>query len=299
MARTNLMTLALVACLFAAAAVLCGAHVFDIEANNTQPEPAPANSTTTVPQIDDDTFRWINTGVLIAAILVGLLWCFVGYRVLRISLFFGGFILFYFVTFEALHAIPKVDAALAPWIVMAIAAGVGILGGILVIFVFKAGIFLMGFILGSVAAVIVVSFTPLNTIINENIQGASTFWVFIACVVGLGIVVGILAVIFVKFIVVIVTACNGSFVIIAAVDRITEWNLLHVLTGVFNRTVPLVAMDWKNYQTYVIFGGLILLAVAGIVIQFRFTARGHRHDEKDRKPSGEDEYPLLHGIQDA
>jgi hypothetical protein len=299
MARSHAMTLALVACLFAAFAVLSSAYAFDNDPNATHPEPAPSNSTSTGPQIDDNTLLWINIGVLIAVILVGLIWCFAGYRVLRISLFFGGFILFYFVTYEGLHAIPKVAAALADWILMAIAAGVGILGGILVIFVFKAGIFLMGFILGSVAAVIVVSFTPLNTIINENIQGASTFWVFIACVVGLGIVVGILAIIFVKFIVVIVTACNGSFVIMAAVDRLTGWNLLHVLTGVFNRTVPLVAMDWKNYQTYVIFGGLILLAVAGIVIQFRFTARGHRHDDKDRKPSGEDEYPLLHGIQDA
>jgi hypothetical protein len=46
----------------------------------------------------------------------------------------------------------------------------------------------------------------------------------------------------------------------------------------------------------VIFGGLIVLAIAGIVVQAKFTARNHHHDPAvmaNRKPKGEDDIPLL------
>jgi len=253
------------------------------------------------PNIDANTWLWINRGTLIAAILVGLIWCFAGYRVLRVTLFLAGFILLYFVSFSLLSSFPQVTDVLRPWVIMAISAGIGLLGGILVVVVFKIGVFIMGFIFGAILAIVVISFTPLQGVINANIQSNVTVYVFFGSVVGLGIIVGILAIIFIKFIVVIVTACNGSFVIMSSIDKLApSFGIFQILSGVFqrNNTVPTNTLDWTSYQTYVVLGGLVLLAIAGIAIQFRFTARGHHHDDKDRKPK-EDEYPLLNGIQDV
>jgi len=267
--------------------------------NNGTNGTVPANSTLP-PNVDANTWLWINRGTLIAAILVGLIWCFAGYRVLRITLFLAGFILLYFVSFSLLSSFPQVTDALAPWIIMSISAGIGLLGGILVVVVFKIGIFIMGFIFGAILAVVVISFTPLQGVINANIQSNVTIYVFFGSVVGLGVLVGILAIIFIKFIVVIVTACNGAFVIMSSIDALApNFGIFQILSGVFQRNVPTNTLNWTSYQTYVVLGGLILLAIAGVAIQFRFTARGHHHDDKGRKPKGEDEYPLLNGIQDV
>jgi len=267
-------------------------------ANGTSASPAATPTDTTIgAPLADQGYQYINYGTLAAAILVGLAWCFAGYRLLRLALFFAGFILFYFITFETLTAIDAVRAALQPWIIMAIAAGVGLLGGILVVFVFKVGVFIMGFIFGAAIAIYVVSFTTLSRLIISNVDASWGIWVFAAAVVGLGILVGILAVVFVRFVMVIVTACNGAFVVMSSIDAlIPGWNVMGIIGSIFHKDIKVSEIDFKDFRFYVIFGGLLILALAGIFVQFRFTARGYKHEEAKKK---EDEYPLLNGIQDA
>jgi len=48
--------------------------------------------------------------------------------------------------------------------------------------------------------------------------------------------------------------------------------------------------SWTNYQTYVIFGGLLVLSVAGVVVQAKLTAK---KEPTNAKPEGEEGYPLL------
>jgi hypothetical protein len=257
--------------------------------SNTGTQPNPPEG----PKIDPATMNWIIIGILSATILVGLVWIVAGYRLLKPALFIAGFVLFYYIGYNVLSNFTK----LSDWINMAISAGAGILGGILLVAVFKIGVFVMGFIFGAVVAIVVVSFTPLNGLIVNNITNSMwTIWVFIGCIVGLGILVGIFALILTRPIVIFVTSWNGAFLVMSAVDRLTSWNKLHIISGVFSRSVPFRVLRWTDYQTYVIFGGLIVLALAGIVIQAKFTARNHHHDPevmKNRKPRGEDDIPLL------
>jgi len=257
--------------------------------SNTGAEPNPPQG----PKIDPVTMNWVVIGIMSATILVGLAWIFAGYRLLKPALFIAGFILFYYIGYNVLSNFTK----LADWINMCISAGAGILGGVLLVLVFKIGVFIMGFIFGAVVAIVVVSFTPLNSLIVSNVSNSMwTYWVFLGCIVGLGILVGIFAIVLTRPIVIFVTSWNGAFLVMSAIDRLTNWNKLHIISGIFSHAVPFRSLSWTDYQTYVIFGGLIVLALAGIVIQAKFTARNHHHDPevmKNRKPRGEDDIPLL------
>jgi len=253
-----------------------------------------------LPNVDCSNSEAIEYTIAAVIIVIGLIWTFFGYRLIRVVLFFAGAILFAFVTYQTLSAIPQVAEKLEPIYILLIAAGAGLLGGIIVLLLFKVGIFLLGFMFGAVVGVVVMSFTPLTTTISDNIHATYTTWVILACVVGLGILCGILAVVFIRPIVIFITAWNGSFIVMQAVDRMAKTNLLYILQAVFNRKVEIRTLDAANWPVYVMFGGLVLLALLGILVQARFTARGHHHDpQHNRKPKGEEEYPLVHGIQDV
>jgi hypothetical protein len=251
------------------------------------------DSSDVIVNVDPAVLGWIQIAIMAATILIGLIWCFAGYRLLKPVLFIAGFVVMFFIAYNVLSTFTK----LADWINLAISAGAGILGGVLLLFVFKIGVFIMGFIFGAVVAVVAVSFTPLNGLITKNIASETwTIWVFVGCIVGLGILVGIIAVLLTRPIVIFVTSWNGAFMVMSAIDRLTKWGKLHILQGIFSRTVAYRPFTWTEYQTYVIFGGLIVLAIAGIVVQAKFTARNHHHDPAvmaNRKPKGEDDIPLL------
>jgi len=244
--------------------------------------------------VDPAIVGWVQIAIMAATILIGLIWCFAGYRLLKFMLFVAGFIVLFFIAYNVLSTYATM---LAPWIVLIISAGAGLLGGFLLFFLFRLAVFVMGFIFGAVVAVLAVSFTPLNGIITSHISSQTwTIWVFVGCIVGLGVLVGIIAVLLTRPIMIFVTSWNGAFLVMSAIDRLTKWGKLHIITGIFSRTVPYNPPTWTDYQTYVIFGGLILLGIVGIVIQARFTARNHHHDPRvmaNRKPTGEDDIPLL------
>jgi len=279
--------------------------------NNASSQPTPGNASQNntpgcnipdmpnIQGVDCDKMKWAHYGVAGLTILVGLVWCFFGYRVLRVGLFLAGFILLSFVTYQTLSAFPTVTNGLgqySDYIILGIAALLGIIGGVLVLKLLKLGVFFMGFIFGAVIAVVVVSFTPLISVISANINLGYTKWVVLACIVGLGILCGIVAVIFIRPIVIFVTAWNGAFVVMYPVDKMIGTDLLHILKGAFTGSMSLQRIDPATWPPYVIFGGIVLLGIAGIVVQTRLTSRGHHHDHTGRKPFGEDEIPLIQDV---
>jgi hypothetical protein len=268
--------------------------------NLTEPpkQPSKQDPSTKGPSVDDDIqqkLKWVKIGYLSAAILLGLVWCSFGYRLIKPVLFVCGFVLAYFVAFNILISHVPITT-LKPWMDMAIAAGAGLLGGIILVLLFRVGVFFMGFIFGAVIASLVVAFSPLNGILLKSVNGDVSIWVFAAVIVGLGILVGIVAVLLTRPIFILVTACNGSYMVMASIDELAGFHRLRVMTKIFaGQTAPLQALSYQSYDVYVVFGGLILLALVGIIIQARFTARGWHHDPAvlNRKPKGQDDIPLL------
>lgn len=107
------------------------------------------------------------------------------------------------------------------------------------------------------------------------------------------------------------TACDGAFLVAYSVDQLASLHVLSLLNAIFTRQIPAYTVEyaiflsygislvetsnsWSDWRIYVIFGGMILLVVAGLIVQFRFTARNFHFGEKKEKK--EDEYPLL--VQD-
>lgn len=259
-----------------------------------------------IPGVDCDQMKWAHYAVASLTILIGLVWAFFGYRILKIVLFLAGFVLLSYVTYQTLFAFKEVPQAMgqySDYIILGIAAVMGILGGLLILKLFRIGVFCLGFIFGAVVAVVVVSFTPLISVISNStsVDPKFTMWITLACIVGLGILCGILAVIFIRPVVIFVTAWNGAFMAMYAVDKMAKTDLLHILKGVFNWKMPVKPIDPKDWPPYVIFGGLVLIAVLGIIVQSKITARGvrrnaHGNESDTRKPLGEDEIPLIQDV---
>jgi len=276
------------------AAVLSGAPVGSPSPPPKAPPPVPTPSADPdlPPNLDENTWLWIQRGLFIALIVVGLAWCFVGYRLWKVILFLAGAVLFFYITFECMTALAK---SVPYWVSLLIALGAGIAGGVLSMLVWKIGIFILGFLAGAFIAMCAIAFTPLSTLIATNLATSSAaLWVTIACIVGLGIIVGIIAVFVAKHLIIISSALNGAVMIgmgSAALANRKLFTFLHMIftSGQLKQNFDL---NWQSaWPDWVILFGMVVLAVAGAVVQYRFTARNWSHDHP--RGTGEEEFPLL------
>jgi len=244
--------------------------------------------------VDQNTWDWILRGMYILQILIGLAMCFAGYRLFKPALFVAGFVLFFYICLSLL----KSKTSLAIWIDIAISAGAGVIGGVLMILVWKVGAFIMGFMAGALLAFMVVSFTPLSEMIQQSgVAGSAPFWIFLASVVGLGILVGIAAIFLVKHVIIFSSAINGAINVGIAVSYLASLKTFNTLITLFDSTaVPenkeIKWNDLAGWPLWLLLGGIVILAVAGVVVQYKFTSRNFDHDPA-KKPKGEEEFPLL------
>jgi len=242
------------------------------------------------PNIDETTWLWILRGLFIALIVVGLAWCFAGYRLFKILLFLAGFVLFFFICLEVLSNQVK---QLAFWISLLISVGAGIAGGVLMILVIKIGFFVVGFLAGSFSACCLIAFTPLSTLIASNVENAVTIWVTLACIVGAGIVVGVVAVFLTKHVIIVSSAITGAIMIGAGVDFLADLKLFGFVNALFSGHVPrnIIGLNiTRDWPVWLLLFGIVAFAVGGAIVQYRVSAKEYSHEQK---PRGEEEYPLL------
>ena len=140
-----------------------------------------------------------GAGALTAGIVIalGLVACFFGYRLLRIVLAILGFILGALLGFVVATSLGAGDT------VALVAALVGgLIGAALLAFVYKLGVFLVGAVAGAV----------LGGIIGASLGGSLQ----IAAVVVAAVLVGIVAVLFQRVVIILATAFTGSWVVVQA-----------------------------------------------------------------------------------
>jgi len=270
------------------------------------PTPSPPSNPTppaddVPPNLSKEAWDWIKRGMFIALILVGLAWCFAGYRLFKPVLFTAGFVAFFFITIEILTTTTR--APIAGWISLAISAAVGIIGGVLMILVFKVGVFLIGFIAGALLAMLAVSFTQLSTLIMTNVAASWSFWVFLACVVGLGVLVGVAGLFFVKHVVIVASGVSGAIMIGLGADRLIPesvhpvkvFDVLHYAFQGFGVPSKVISGELKSaWPTWVILAGILVFAVGGVFVQYKWTSQNFSHEpEQKPKGTGEEEFPLL------
>jgi len=243
-----------------------------------EPEPAPVPAPMDPEQAK--IYGYVDLAIQIASIVLGVLWLFLGYRLIKVVLFLAGFVVFFFVVFALLA---KYQTTLALWLCYIIAGAAGIICGALLVLLRKVGYFLMGFVMGAVVAAVIVGGTPLVSFFSSGL-------IPLIIILSTGLVVAIATVFLQKILLVIATAVSGAYMVGTTVDNLAFGTsvgkiLINIITNFGSKIDP--PSDWKPY---VVLGGIVVLAIVGMIVQFLFTARGHEEEEKKTDEEG---IPLL------
>jgi hypothetical protein len=226
---------------------------------------------------DGDTGYWNAYLICVAIVLifVGLLFVSYGYRLFRIVVILTGFFLFGGATYLILYyALGEFH-----WWIILIALVVGLLGGVLLHFLYIVAIFCLGFLLGFVLSTVTWGGYLADWIYGDAIPTYFQVitWVVIVLAAVLG---GVLAIKFQKFLIVLATSVVGGYGIIAGADYlIGDGRFAASLSSIFSGIpVSYYTYPWGGmWMSYLMFVAWALVSVIGVIIQLRVTGKHHDH----------------------
>jgi hypothetical protein len=188
--------------------------------------------------------------IIIASIAFGSISCFFGYRIFRLILGILGF----FLGALAAGGIAFYLTNGSQIIVLIAALAGGIIGAGIFALLYFVGIFVLGAILGGL----------IGTLISTALGGSLQFFIQII----LAIVGGVIALIFQKFMIIIATAFSGSWSIVTGIYYFITGDL--ELYRMFQHPGNLFIM---NVNFYIMLLCWLILAIIGIVIQYKITQK--------------------------
>ncbi|MCH7949731.1 MAG: DUF4203 domain-containing protein [Candidatus Dadabacteria bacterium] len=181
--------------------------------------------------------------LLTAVVLLGLLICFFGYRMFRFVLAIAGFIIG--ASFVAGFGFTLTDGKEIVVILIAAVAG-GLIVGALFLFLYSAGVFLVGAIFG------ILLFSGIIGFVNSN---TSPILYILPALVG-----GILALLLQKFMIILITSFTGAWVSVMAV--------LYFISSDFSPfRLEFLDLIGEN-QTYRIVFSWLALGMLGFITQY-------------------------------
>jgi len=187
-----------------------------------------------------------------------------GYRYFKATMFFSGFVFGALVTY-----VICLEENLLPFEgKIGVAAGAGILCGLITMLVHYVGVFLTGFHLGFLGAVAGLS-------VSELFVEASSKWTPIGSVFGAGLVCALLALRFQRVATVLSTAALGAALMTAAVDYFVEDSQL--LMYAVHRLKAMRSEDPLCWYGWIVVALGPSVFLVGIVVQFFVTGRGRDH----------------------
>ena len=187
---------------------------------------------------------WAGQLAAPTALAAGLLTCFLGYRLLKVTLGITGFII-------GMAGGWALGMSLAPdsnVIALICALVAGVIGAGLCVWLFFLGIFLLGASAGAIAG------AALFSVAASQTQPILLFL--------LAILFGLFALVLQKFMIIVSTAFGGSYLVTAGI--------LHLLSGVHNVSPP-----WFDHlqpgsaRDYVAFFLWLVFGVAGMSFQYK------------------------------
>eukprot|EP01116_Phalansterium_solitarium_P008186 TRINITY_DN2161_c0_g1_i2.p1 TRINITY_DN2161_c0_g1~~TRINITY_DN2161_c0_g1_i2.p1 ORF type:complete len:264 (-),score=16.87 TRINITY_DN2161_c0_g1_i2:305-1096(-) len=198
-------------------------------------------------------------------IAVGLVFAFFGYRLFKFTLFLCGFIVSGGATYFVLTAYVDLENQYI-WFV---SLGAGIVGGIVLLFLWTIGIFLLGALLGFALVALAMS------VRNGGLIPIP--WVRYAVYAGVPFFGGVLAVAKEKIFISVATSLAASFSVIACVDYFAG-----NVGGGFYELVPYIIQGQTDQiradpVTYAEIAACLVLAVFSCGVQLFFTGRKHDH----------------------
>lgn len=174
---------------------------------------------------------------------MGLLICFFGYRIFRLVLAIAGFIIG--ASFVAGVAYTLTNGNDLIVILIAALAG-GIISALVLIFLYSAGVFILGALFG------IILFSGVLVISNIN---TNPFLYIVPALMG-----GVMAIFLQKFTVVLITSFIGAWVAVIGA--------LYVINTDFNPFTPEFINNISEIETYRIVLSWIALSVLGFIVQY-------------------------------
>jgi len=217
-------------------------------------------------------YEKVELALQIALIVVGSFWVLIGFRFMvriRLTLLLAGFIIFYFLTFQLLKRFTVADHLLEMWLAYVLAAVAGLIGGSMFLLSKIIGKFLFSVLLGILFTTLLFAYTPLGSI------EALEYYIKLSIIGGVGVILGFFSLYFFKFVPIVGTSFNGAFLIGNGIDSLLihsgASDLLEKIIQTSGVT-PYTPFQISRWQVYAVLGGIIVVTLLGIIIQYKITA---------------------------
>nr|XP_056707497.1 transmembrane protein 198 [Euleptes europaea] len=201
--------------------------------------------------------------------LFGIIYCFFGYRCFKAVMFLTGLMFGSVIIFMLCYKERVLDTQLSVEASVGIGLGIGVLCGLVTMLVRSVGLFMVGLLLGLLLAVA-------TLVVMEQFYHPPTVWIPIGLLLGMGMLCAVLTLQWQRLFTTLSTAVFGSAVMTATADYFVELFLL--LQYVYERVkvAPARPICWYSW---VILGTWPVLALLGILVQWKVTAEGYSHTE--------------------
>uniref|UniRef100_A0A3B3ZSR1 Transmembrane protein 198 n=1 Tax=Periophthalmus magnuspinnatus TaxID=409849 RepID=A0A3B3ZSR1_9GOBI len=201
--------------------------------------------------------------------LFGIIYCFFGYRCFKAVLFLTGLMFGSVVIFMLCYKERVMDTQLSVEASVGIGLGIGTLCGLVTMLVRSVGLFMVGLLLGLLLGVA-------SLVVMEEFYHPRTVWVPIGVLLGSGTLFAVLTLQWQRCFVTLSTATFGSAIITVTVDYFIELFALVYYIYERLRVSPKKPQCWF---TWVILGVWPVLALLGVLIQWKVTGEGFSHTE--------------------
>ncbi|XP_052379113.1 transmembrane protein 198-B [Oncorhynchus keta] len=201
--------------------------------------------------------------------LFGIIYCFFGYRCFKAVMFLTGLMFGSVIIFLLCYKERVLDTQLSVEASVGIGLGIGTLCGLVTMLVRSVGLYMVGLLLGLLLGIA-------SLVVMEEFHHPRTVWVPLGVLLGSGMLFAVLTLQWQRFFTTLSTAVFGSAVITVTVDYFIE--LFALVRYIFERikVAPPRPVCWF---TWVIMGVWPVLALLGVLIQWKVTAEGYSHTE--------------------
>ncbi|XP_041655725.1 transmembrane protein 198-like [Cheilinus undulatus] len=206
---------------------------------------------------------------------LGLIYCFFGYRCFKMVMFFSGFMFSSAAILLFYHKEPVLDVKLGVETKAGIGLGVGVLCGLMTMLVSTLGLLFSGLQLGSLLCL------PLLVVLGQ-FYSLTPVWVPLSALLAAGIVAAVFTLQWQKLFTIIYTSVLGATAVMLCVDYMMGTFMLpDQVYDLLCQAAP-QQLCWFNWA---ITGICPALSLIGVLVQWRFTARGasHMDDKKHKK----------------
>ncbi|KAM9486747.1 transmembrane protein 198 isoform 1-T2 [Clarias gariepinus] len=201
--------------------------------------------------------------------LFGIIYCFFGYRCFKAVMFLTGLMFGSIIIFMLCYKERVMDTQLSVEASVGIGLGIGTLCGLVTMLVRSVGLFMVGLLLGLLVALA-------SLVVLEEFYHPRTVWLPLGVLLGSGMLFAVLTLQWQRCFTTLSTAVFGSAVVTVTVDYFVE---LFALTRYIYERVKVAPPQPVCWYTWVVMGVWPVLALLGVLIQWKVTADGYSHTE--------------------